>query len=524
MRPRSSDLLLLSLPLLLLAAVLLAVRPVPAEDACILFRYADHLAAGHGIVWNIGEDPVEGATEFLWLLILAGASSLGMPLLSGAPWLGMGIAAGAAILLYAGARRVMEAGPPAVLAVSLAFGGSTAALHAGTGFGTPLYTLLLLAAFLLAWRLMTGPPSERAERALPAVVLLLALARPEGVAMGCALYVALWILRPSVFGKRFLARQALLLVLPGLAYFAWRWWYFGFPLPNTFYVKSSEGWLNHASAARIARFSVRFCAAPLLLGLLWLPRAPAQKRRAWLALAGVALFGMLLYLKFAMIQDLGFRFLFPSFAALLLLSAPALDGLLPRLREKSLGPASAASAALALVLAASGPWMVRASGYRGAFDDRYTIGVLLSELAAARPTMVATEAGYLPYLSRWRAVDPFGLNDEHIAHHGLTQDYLFSQSPDLVMFHVDTPHYAERWTPPGADRWEEMTKLLHRFTGANGYELAGVIPKSGRPEDGYHWYFCRSGADPRLFEIIREEALARSAPAAEGALALPPSQ
>ena len=33
------------------------------EDAMISMRYARHLAAGHGLVWNIGEAPIEGLLD-----------------------------------------------------------------------------------------------------------------------------------------------------------------------------------------------------------------------------------------------------------------------------------------------------------------------------------------------------------------------------------------------------------------------------------------------------------------------------
>jgi arabinofuranosyltransferase len=41
------------------------------DDAMISMRYAKHLAQGHGLVWNIGEAPVEGFTNFGWVLYLA---------------------------------------------------------------------------------------------------------------------------------------------------------------------------------------------------------------------------------------------------------------------------------------------------------------------------------------------------------------------------------------------------------------------------------------------------------------------
>src|SRR3954468_9274361 len=40
------------------------------DDAFISFRYADNLARGNGLVWNLGEY-VEGYTNFLWTILIA---------------------------------------------------------------------------------------------------------------------------------------------------------------------------------------------------------------------------------------------------------------------------------------------------------------------------------------------------------------------------------------------------------------------------------------------------------------------
>jgi hypothetical protein len=40
------------------------------DDAMISMRYAQHLAQGHGLTWNIGEAPVEGFTNLGWTLYL----------------------------------------------------------------------------------------------------------------------------------------------------------------------------------------------------------------------------------------------------------------------------------------------------------------------------------------------------------------------------------------------------------------------------------------------------------------------
>jgi hypothetical protein len=41
------------------------------DDAMVSMRYAQHLAEGHGLVWNVGEAPVEGFSNPLWTLIMA---------------------------------------------------------------------------------------------------------------------------------------------------------------------------------------------------------------------------------------------------------------------------------------------------------------------------------------------------------------------------------------------------------------------------------------------------------------------
>ena len=48
------------------------------DDAFISFRYARNLATGHGLVFNPGHEPVEGYSNFLWVLILAGARFVGL--------------------------------------------------------------------------------------------------------------------------------------------------------------------------------------------------------------------------------------------------------------------------------------------------------------------------------------------------------------------------------------------------------------------------------------------------------------
>ena len=48
------------------------------DDAYISYRYAHHLIEGYGLVWNIGDPPAEGFTNFFNTLLAAGLMWLGL--------------------------------------------------------------------------------------------------------------------------------------------------------------------------------------------------------------------------------------------------------------------------------------------------------------------------------------------------------------------------------------------------------------------------------------------------------------
>ena len=52
------------------------------DDAYIEYRYATNAAHGHGLVYNIGDPPVEGFTSFLWTVLLVPLAWLHVPLLA----------------------------------------------------------------------------------------------------------------------------------------------------------------------------------------------------------------------------------------------------------------------------------------------------------------------------------------------------------------------------------------------------------------------------------------------------------
>ncbi|XYH99446.1 hypothetical protein ACMHYB_06665 [Sorangium sp. So ce1128] len=50
----------------------------PIEDSYILYIYSESLASGHGITYFKGGEHAEGATDFLWMMLLGAGSFLGV--------------------------------------------------------------------------------------------------------------------------------------------------------------------------------------------------------------------------------------------------------------------------------------------------------------------------------------------------------------------------------------------------------------------------------------------------------------
>src|SRR5271170_5823761 len=65
------------------------------DDAFISFRYAAHLAHGHGLVWNLGGERLEGFTNFLFTIAIAGCMKLGIDPVTASYAIGLASFAGA---------------------------------------------------------------------------------------------------------------------------------------------------------------------------------------------------------------------------------------------------------------------------------------------------------------------------------------------------------------------------------------------------------------------------------------------
>lgn len=110
--------------------------------------------------------------------------------------------------------------------------------------------------------------------------------------------------------------------------------------------------------------------------------------------------------------------------------------------------------------------------------------------------MVSSEAGWLPYFSKWNVIDPVGLNDETIAHGGLTDEYLDLYQPTLIMFHVYSSTWRNGWAN-GDEKWEEITQKLYRYAESRDYTLVAIT----NARHDCRWWYVRTGATAVIFDV-----------------------
>ena len=139
---------LLLLILILFTGRLTSLRHLIFDDAFITYRYAAHLAEGHGITWNPGEPATEGYTTFLQLVILAPFIKTGFDPLMVARVFSLLALFGICLLLYKLARKQFQAlsGPALLIAATFLLATQSASLSM-VGMESILFTFALFLAF-----------------------------------------------------------------------------------------------------------------------------------------------------------------------------------------------------------------------------------------------------------------------------------------------------------------------------------------------------------------------------------------
>jgi hypothetical protein len=510
-------------PLLAIAALVVhsaAVHPWMLDDAFISFRYAENLASGDGPVYNTGEK-VEGYTCFLWVVLLALGKSIGCDLVFFSKLLGA-IFAVAGILLVANAHRLVPRIDSTASVIAALLLGTCGAFTswAASGMEVTLFAFLVLLSVLVHASALSMPRGAawKARLCLLGVICALcALTRPEGLLVSALIFLhqlltgfkdrnagvpgmgirGAGIPGSGVFSAGILC-LAVTFVLIYFPYFIWRYSYYGYLLPNTFYAKVGFG---IDQVIRGGRYVMLFAGPGLLLlvPILWSVLFSRQWFRSYPGLYLIPFVPAAYVLYVVLVGGdamPAFRFIAPVVPLLCLACAMSM-----RLVLKT------RNATILLVVFMS-LYNIAQMRVHGQIHDHLMsdtvalrgkeVGLWLKEHAPADAVVATNTAGSIPYYSELRTIDMLGMNDVRIAHREVPSigkgwpghekgdgAYVLSRQPDYIILDgslgSNRPHFPgdrEIYENPGFKRWYSFK--AYRLDSGRQLSIFERIPSKGQ--------------------------------------------
>jgi hypothetical protein len=465
-----------------------------ADDAYITLRYSRNLVDAHAIAWNVGEPPVEGYSNFLFLLLGSLALWLGGdPVLALKAVSTLALLGSAWLLFHLG--RQLTNDWFALVAPALLLSDKGSIWWTVSGMETQAYQVALLAAAAFVFRELRHPghdeASARAWLGAGLGLFVASLLRPEAPVLVFLFALAAWVRRRRLRGSGVVA-LGLSFGVPYALYFAWRVGYFGEWFPNTVYCKSGypqDPW------AVVRPF-----------WLAWSPWALLALARPWkgyrpvhAVLLGVPLLYTLILVDVNPIVNAYHRHFMAALPFLLLAVGEgifhAANGVLRRLGGGRIRPV-AASAAVALAAiwavaarldAAQAAVAGQASQYRLREDARRAVAQALNGRVAPEQSVLIGDVGVVGYYGRFRIDDLYCLNNRRHVEKGRRKSVgdvvgdSLERKPAAIAL---SSRSAVELRPRGA----QQAELVRRAAFAEEYELAEVFPS---PSFNYFLYLRR---------------------------------
>jgi hypothetical protein len=489
--------------LAVVAAVVLATNVVHAwhftvDDTYITLRYSRNVAVGLGPTFNATGPRAEGYTSFLWMMALAVPHALGLDAVLFAKGAGVLATLGTLVVAMRWARAEARAeAPDASIAPGWAAAGAVVclavipatAVHAVSGMETAPFTLFLTALLAASSRALRG--RRHVAVRLGILALLVGLTRPEGNLAALVVIAVVVAHLPRARRVAFAWRCLVPWVVPMAAYELWRRAYYGLPFPLPFYVKlATPGLLPGWPDVR------DWLEEPALhFGLMLLPAVVRPPRSIRPAVAAVVvLTGFFVLPQHQMGYD--HRYLAPLDPALAVFAGLGLARLVSwaqRFRPAVANVAAAGVIALSACLEAAGSRAVIAG--EAAYGDGLAqaharLGGELRALDLPAGRLVISDAGAVPYLSRWWTLDLVGLNDAAIATTGRRDPAsILAQRPDVVVLASPRTDRVEPWD------WNTWEPALYDACLEAGFVRVGLRRFA---DDYWLWVLAKPGSVPAL--------------------------
>jgi hypothetical protein len=432
---------LIFIGILVVAVTVSRLLYAPSDDAYIFLVYAKNFLQGNGLTFN--EMIVEGFSSPLWMALLTLFGMLRVPL----PLLMQILSTLSGLftfyVTYRFSQKVLKDQFWALLPPILLAGSGDFVFYMGVGLEQVLFVGLIVLSISEAW---DDPNSSLKGTKLAIIFTLLILTRPEGglfafliLIWGLIRVKSIWL--PTLTGIKLTAMLTPILILRRL--------YFGFWLPNTYYVKSNSGLMNqNLGKVYLIRNGLRYWPIVVLVIILLLIMLGRKNFRELAVVSPLFLMSAAWggYVWVVGGDNLvGGRMLVPVLPLIFIATIMMMKNVIPK-------PGWAAaivllSATLTFIGYTQNEFVqVHAQRWRRNFPVRQAAGLHLRENFPQDTLVALNPAGIIPYYSELPTIDMLGLNDEYIGHFGkrdYTLDfghqagdgyYVLSREPDVILF------------------------------------------------------------------------------------------
>jgi arabinofuranosyltransferase len=474
------------------------------DDSFITYRYVKNFTDGNGLVFNIGER-VEGYTCFLWVIVLAAVKKMGFEFISASQALGIISSMLTLLFTYLISAKIFPKNKDtfynisfSLVAVILLASNGSNAYWAVSGMETGLFGFLLTAGIFLYLKENKTPSVSIPYSSL--VFLLAAMTRPEGnlIFAVTVLHKIIITLKSPVTGgeskiKLLLSKNNLiwlsLYLVPAVIFMVWRYSYYGYLFPNTFYAKTGSSWVYFKSGLDYFwEFAKSYGGYGVLITLTLVTLRSKERFYEYLYLVMI-LFAFFIYIIYVGGDVLRpNRFFVPILPVFYILVQEGLSEFLSAFDKKK---AFAYGGILGLVFAIGFSYYT----YKNEFEQIKKYSELENGLVekmkitaawlknkqtqAGRPLVVAaTTIGAISYYSEVVLIDMLGLTDKEVAHNpqpiaeissgevgwkerNYNVAYVLSRKPDYIYFStgIKPSAYAER----GLFTSDEFMKYYYPF-------------------------------------------------------------
>ena len=473
----------------LLFAVLLSLYwDFVLDDAFITFRYAQNLINNEGLVWNVSEDPVEGYTSFLWVVINALFLYFHLDPVTFSKIISS-LAALVIIWILLFASKKIDWWLVVVFVSTIALSPPFAFLTMQC-METAITTLFIVIAAQLSLVIMSNP-SKRHIIYLYGTVLLGFLSRPDTAIFNGGLILGLitmFILKKDYKTFRIFLLVGFFFSLGSSLYIVWRFNYFGYLFPNSFYTKIVlKGGIIKSEGIEYFHSFIQNILYPYLVLIAFLLGKHLVKEKIFRIipiLLGCTFFCFYLLTVYPL-QAFFWRYIFPVYPAFLLAIiayCTDMNSGIFKLKRKWV------SVGIVMFFLLFALRHLPDTFYQEKYRTQHDRVVVGKRLAGLQGVMFTTEAGALPYYSGWKAVDNFGLTSEEITHKGLSYETLKVLNPDLIVLHYRSGGYKPI---------VESEKITHCYMIEHDFIAVVAVHKCF---DEFHYYFVRKNS--ALFQEI----------------------